>query len=238
MTGTPRQVSSNSATCRSPRRCCGKPCGCIHRSSCCRAGMFGHSSSSTTTFRRTVKFFISPQMCHRDPTLFERPESFRPDRFLVQGPESQVDPFSFIPFGKGSHMCMGMNFATLAVKAFFAQLLRAFDIRLAAERTPDIGYLPTLRPAERLPLRFVPNAQIKRVAIGASSVVQPRIALAAAVLRRSLRPQPISDRDRAFQIWRYSAGDQHPVTLQRTPECAPVGGNLRSDRLWRYRRLG
>ena len=99
---------------------------------------------------------LAPQMCHRDPMLFERPESFRPDRFLVQVPESQVDPFSFIPFGKGSHMCMGMNFAMLAVKAFFAQLLRAFDIRLAAERTPDIRYLPTLRPTKRLPLRFVP----------------------------------------------------------------------------------
>ena len=114
------------------------------------------------------QIFISPQMCHRDPTLFERPESFRPDRFLAQGSESQADPFSFIPFGKGSHMCIGINFAMLAVKALFAHLLQAFDIRLTAERTPDIGYLPTLRPAEQLPLRFrAQRADDGRVAIGA-----------------------------------------------------------------------
>ena len=66
-----------------------------------------------------------------------------------------------VMFGKGSHMCIGINFAMLAVKALFTHLLRAFDIRLAAERTPVIGYLPTLRPVERLRLSFVPNAQTK-----------------------------------------------------------------------------
>ena len=102
------------------------------------------------------QIFLSPQMCHRDPELFERPEMFRPDRFLAQGPESRTDPFSFIPFGKGSHMCLGMHFAMLAVKALFAQLLRVRDVSLAAKRAPVIRYLPTLRPAQRLPLRFEP----------------------------------------------------------------------------------
>ena len=102
------------------------------------------------------QIFLSPQMCHRDPELFERPEMFRPERFLPQGAESRADPFSFIPFGKGSHMCLGMHFAMLAVKALFVQLLRARDLSLAAKRAPVIRYMPTLRPTQRLPLRFDP----------------------------------------------------------------------------------
>ncbi len=103
------------------------------------------------------QILLSPQLCHRDPTLFEHSRAFRPERFLARGSEDQADPFSFVPFGKGSHMCIGMRFATLAVKAFFALLLRRYYLQLSVDRLPVIQYLPMLRPRHRLPLCFVPR---------------------------------------------------------------------------------
>ena len=99
---------------------------------------------------------VSPQTCHRDPALFDDPECFLPGRFLAGSAAAPVDPFAFVPFGKGSHMCIGMHFALMEVKAVFAELLRSYEIQLASERPPVIQWLPTLRPAERLPVRFVP----------------------------------------------------------------------------------
>lgn len=103
------------------------------------------------------QILLSPQLCHRVPTLFEHPHAFRPDRFLAPVSEFTTDPFSFVPFGKGSHMCIGMHFAMLAIKAFFAQLLRTYDLRLAADWRPDILYVPMLRPRHGLPLCFMPR---------------------------------------------------------------------------------
>lgn len=103
------------------------------------------------------QILLSPQLCHRDRILFEQPHAFRPERFLATGPDNRADPFSFVPFGKGSHMCIGMRFATLAVKAFFALLLRTYYLQLSVDRLPVIQYLPMLRPRHRLPLCFVPH---------------------------------------------------------------------------------
>ena len=81
---------------------------------------------------------VSPQTCHRDPALFDDPECFLPGRFLAGSAAASVDPFAFVPFGKGSHMCIGMHFALMEVRAVFAELLRSYEIQLASERAPVI----------------------------------------------------------------------------------------------------
>jgi cytochrome P450 len=40
-------------------------------------------------------------------TGYEHHEAFRPERFLVSGPER----FSWIPFGRGIRRCIGVSFA-------------------------------------------------------------------------------------------------------------------------------
>ena len=97
---------------------------------------------------------LPPQVCHRDASLFEHPDSFRPDRFLTGPARQHVDPFAWIPFGRGSHMCMGTRFALLEVKALFAPLLSRFDLELLTTSTPDLQHLPMLRPRATLPITF------------------------------------------------------------------------------------
>lgn len=48
---------------------------------------------------------------HRDPSLFDQPDRFDPDRWLPD-PASEVVKGSMIPFGGGPRRCIGDNFAT------------------------------------------------------------------------------------------------------------------------------
>ena len=98
---------------------------------------------------------LPSQVCHRDASLFQIPDAFRPDRFLTGSARQHVDPFALIPFGRGSHMCMGTHFALLEVKAFFVALLRVYDLELTMAAAPDLQHLPLLRPKGRLPIAFV-----------------------------------------------------------------------------------
>lgn len=98
---------------------------------------------------------LPPQVCHRDPALFEDPESFRPERFLAGPAYRPVDPFAWVPFGRGAHMCMGTHFALLEVKALFVPLLRSFDLELPTTSAPALQHLPLVRPRGKLPIRFV-----------------------------------------------------------------------------------
>ena len=121
--------------------------------------------------RRTVRSFdwsghripansqvlLPTQLCHRDASLFEDPDSFRPDRFLAGSARRPVDPFAWIPFGRGRHMCMGTQFALMEVKAFLVALLRSFDLQLATFGEPAIRHLPVVRPKRRLRIAFVPR---------------------------------------------------------------------------------
>ena len=97
---------------------------------------------------------LPPQVCHRDAATFEDPDSFEPGRFL-EASARDVDPFTWIPFGRGRHMCMGTHFALVEAKAFFVALLSSFDLELATTSAPAIEHLPVLRPSGRLPITFV-----------------------------------------------------------------------------------
>ncbi|XP_054167328.1 cytochrome P450 3A19-like [Oppia nitens] len=49
---------------------------------------------------------------HHDPTLFNDPEQFKPDRFL----DVHHNPYAYLPFGHGQRNCPGMLYALLVIK--------------------------------------------------------------------------------------------------------------------------
>ena len=94
---------------------------------------------------------LFPQATHCDPEFFPDPERFDPLRFVDRPPP---EPFAFIPFGRGSHMCLGMHFAAMEVKAVLYRLLLARKMRLAAPGRPTLNYVPIVRPARPVRLHF------------------------------------------------------------------------------------
>ncbi|CRL05883.1 CLUMA_CG019030, isoform A [Clunio marinus] len=75
---------------------------------------------------------------HMDPTLWDKPEEFRPSRFL--NAEGKVEkPEYFIPFGVGRRMCLGDVLARIESFLFFSSMMHRFDISL-----PTGAELPSL----------------------------------------------------------------------------------------------
>ena len=60
---------------------------------------------------------------HRDPALWDDPETFDPDRFSVERSRGR-DRWQFLPFGAGARSCIGDHFAMLEATLGLASLVR------------------------------------------------------------------------------------------------------------------
>ncbi|KAL1473597.1 hypothetical protein MTO96_021893 [Rhipicephalus appendiculatus] len=71
---------------------------------------------------------------HRDPSSWEKPDTFDPDRFLPERRKGQ-NPLAFQPFGAGPRNCIGMRFAQMELRFTLAHILRKY--RLVATPNSD-----------------------------------------------------------------------------------------------------
>ncbi|KDQ12026.1 hypothetical protein BOTBODRAFT_34885 [Botryobasidium botryosum FD-172 SS1] len=67
----------------------------------------------------------------RDETIYEEPEKFRPERFLVPG-KDVLDPNLYV-FGLGRRICIGRYFANSTIYLAAASILATFDISKARD---------------------------------------------------------------------------------------------------------
>ncbi|XP_051123359.1 cytochrome P450 71A8-like [Andrographis paniculata] len=63
---------------------------------------------------------------HRDPTNWDEPENFKPERFLTSSGEYQ----GYFPFGFGRRICPGMSFAYATTERVLANLVHKFEWQL------------------------------------------------------------------------------------------------------------
>ncbi|KAL6903639.1 hypothetical protein ACP4OV_004452 [Aristida adscensionis] len=81
-----------------------------------------------------VRLLINSWAIARDPSFWEDPEEFVPERFLDGGGAAHLsfrgNDFQFLPFGSGRRMCPGMNLGIATVEVILANLLCHFDWEL------------------------------------------------------------------------------------------------------------
>jgi cytochrome P450 family 3 subfamily A len=70
----------------------------------------------------------------RDPEFYPDSDSFRPERFLADH-KQEIDPISFLPFGYGPRICIGMRLAMLELKIALVHILRSVKL---IDAKPDV----------------------------------------------------------------------------------------------------
>ncbi len=115
---------------------------------------FGRRALRTTTVgehtvRAGTTVLMSPWAIHRDPTYFEDPERFLPERW-ENGLASHLPRFAYFPFSSGPRRCVGSSYATMEATIAIATIMPRFRLTSNAE----VGAAPslTLRPAGGMPM--------------------------------------------------------------------------------------
>lgn len=95
---------------------------------------------------------VAPYVLHRHHTLWEKPDSFIPERFL---PERRVaiDRFAYLPFGAGPRICIGASFALQEAVIVLAYVLRGVRLELVEGHQVRPLHKVTLRLDGGLPMR-------------------------------------------------------------------------------------
>ncbi|KAM7510298.1 hypothetical protein LguiB_009173 [Lonicera macranthoides] len=106
-----------------------------------------------------AQVLVSAWAIGRDPTLWEDPLSFKPERFLGSKIDVRGRDFELIPFGAGRRICPGLLLATRMVPVMLGSMINLFDWKLDGGIEPknlDMGekFGITLQKAQ--PLRAIP----------------------------------------------------------------------------------
>ncbi|KAL4925707.1 uncharacterized protein BDV17DRAFT_294141 [Aspergillus undulatus] len=77
---------------------------------------------------------------HDNPVVFPDPRTFRPERWLGMDPETRgkIMGRHFVPFSKGSRMCLGMHLAYAELYLVLATVFRRYEVQLMGVTRDDI----------------------------------------------------------------------------------------------------
>lgn len=97
---------------------------------------------------------VFPIQVHRSAEWWSQPEKFDPERFSSERAEHRLHPYAWAPFGGGAHMCLGLHFAEMQVKAVLLPLLRSWQWSVPEAYVPNYAYAPIAKPRDGLPIQL------------------------------------------------------------------------------------
>jgi cytochrome P450 len=89
---------------------------------------------------------------HRDPSVFDRPDRFDPDRF-----EQHFTRRQYSPFGALEHTCLGVRTTHAIADAFVEQLACDYELEVVADGPPDFRFHWRPSHRHRVVLRHRPH---------------------------------------------------------------------------------
>ncbi|EPS36574.1 hypothetical protein H072_9827 [Dactylellina haptotyla CBS 200.50] len=94
---------------------------------------------------------MSSILQQNDPTVFKDPSKFDPDRWI----RDKIPEQYFVPFGKGSRGCQGMNLAWAEIYLMYANLLRRYRFEFHESSTLTDAWTDQFIPKREGKLRVV-----------------------------------------------------------------------------------
>lgn len=81
------------------------------------------------TLEKGTNVFVPVYAIHHDPEFYPNPELFDPDRFTEEN-KAKRPQFTYLPFGEGPRICIGVRFGMLESKVGLALILKDFKVML------------------------------------------------------------------------------------------------------------
>lgn len=75
---------------------------------------------------------VSPAVSNRSEEIFSNPHVYQPERFEPGREEHRKHAYSMTSFGGGKHICLGLNFAHMQIKALWSVLLSRYEFELSS----------------------------------------------------------------------------------------------------------
>lgn len=94
----------------------------------------------------------------RDPKYYPNPEEFQPERFNEEEQRNRHKG-TFLGFGEGPRLCLGMRFAIAQLKVALAHIVQNFHITLSPQQKPIVIDPQTLLsvPKDGILIQFAPR---------------------------------------------------------------------------------
>ncbi|XVF52691.1 hypothetical protein PTKIN_Ptkin05aG0038800 [Pterospermum kingtungense] len=126
-------------------------------------------SKATTVGGYTIpkgsRVFINAWAIHRDPSVWENPLEFNPDRFLNSKWDFSGSDFNYFPFGSGRRICAGTAMAERMVLYSTATLLHSFDWKVPEGNKLDLSEKFGIVLKLKNPLVAVPTPRLSNPAL-------------------------------------------------------------------------
>ncbi|KOX73615.1 Cytochrome P450 9e2 [Melipona quadrifasciata] len=100
------------------------------------------SDGLTYRIKPGTELVISVSGLHGDPRYWDNPDVFDPERFNDERKQT-IEKMTYLPFGEGPRICVGMRMALLQIKAGLATLMNNYKLELS--------------PRTQLPLKLSPH---------------------------------------------------------------------------------
>jgi len=98
---------------------------------------------------------LSPYLIQRDAHHWERPEEFRPERFIDAA--DPRDSWIYIPFAAGPRHCVGENFAMYEMTVHVTRVARRWRLEYVDDGPVELEAAINLRARRHLRVRLVPR---------------------------------------------------------------------------------
>lgn len=124
-----------------------------------------HCPSTTSnvagyTIPKGSRVFVNVWAIHRDPSIWENPLEFCPERFSDGKWDYSGNDFNYFPFGSGRRICAGTAMAERMFMYSLASLLHSFDWSLPAGETLDLSEKFGIVLKKKTPLVAIPTPRL------------------------------------------------------------------------------
>lgn len=119
-----------------------------------------------------TRLIVNVWKIQRDPTVWNNPSDFKPERFLTSHIDVDVkgQQFELIPFGSGRRSCPGASFALQVLHLTLARLLQAFDFATPMNQPVDMKESPGLTIPKATPLEVLLSPRLTAELYGHSRI--------------------------------------------------------------------